>query len=316
MPKPTILAAPRLPEALVTRLNEHYTLLGPMQQSAPEALPAGAEAARALVTFGGLATKAALIDALPQLGLIACYGTGVEGVDHARAKARGIAVTNAADANAAAVAEFAMGLLIASTRSIGRGERHVRTGGWSGNAVGGFSFVRGLAGRRLGIYGLGAIGQRIATRAAAFEVEIGYHTRTRRPELPYAYHDSLLGLAEWADLLVVAVRASAETRHAVDAAVLRALGPQGHLVNISRGIAVDEAALCDALETGVIAGAALDVYEHEPHVPERLRVLENVVLTPHIAANAESAQAAQQDLLMGNLAAFFAGRPLLSQVSA
>lgn len=315
MIKPTILTAPRLPDGLAARLREHYTLLGPMERSAPEALPAGAEAARVLITFGGLATQAPLIDALPQLGLIACYGTGVEGVDHVHAKARGVAVTNAADANAAAVAEFAMGLLIASTRAIGRGDRLVRTGRWRGNAAESMAFVQGLAGRRLGIYGLGAIGQRIAALATAFRVEIGYHTRTRRPELPYLYHDSLLGLAEWCDLLVVAVRASAETRHAVDAEILKALGPEGHLVNISRGIAVDEAALCEALETGVIAGAALDVYEHEPHVPERLWALENVVLTPHIAANAESAQVAQQDLLLGNLAAFFAGRPLLSQVS-
>lgn len=314
MSKPAILMAPRMPAGLVTRLEEHYTLLGPMERSAPEALPAGAEAARALLTIGGLPTKAELIDALPNLGLIACYGTGVEGVDRAHAAARGIAVTNAADANATAVAEFAMGLIVASARSILRGDRYIRSGGWRGNAVERMAFVPGLAGRKLGIFGLGAIGQRLATRAAAFDMQIGYHNRSRRPELPHLYHDSLRALAEWSDVLVVAVRASAETRHAVDADVLKALGPEGHLVNISRGIAVDEAALCEALEQGVIAGAALDVYENEPNVPDRLKVLENVVLTPHIAANAWSAQLAQQELILGNLAAFFAGRPLLSPV--
>lgn len=314
MTRPTILMAPRLPDALVARLADHYTLLGPMERPTPDALPPGAEAARALLTLGGLQTSAELIDALPQLALICCYGTGVEGVDHAHAAARGVAVTNAADANANAVAEFAMGLLIATTRSITRGDRHVRSGGWRGNAVERMPLTAGIAGRKLGIYGLGAIGRRIATRSAAFDAEIGYHGRTEKPGLPYRYHDSLFGLAEWADILVVAVRASAETRHAVNADILKALGPQGHLVNVSRGVAVDETALCDALETGVIAGAGLDVYEREPHVPERLRVLDNVVLTPHMAANAQSAQRAQQDLMMANLAAFFAGRPLLSQV--
>lgn len=313
--KPTILMAPRLPQRLVERLSESFNLLGPMARSAPEALPEGAEEVQALLTIGTQKTDAALIDALPKLKLICCYGTGFEGVDRARAKARGIQLSNAADANAASVAEFAMGLLLASARQIGEGERFVRAGRWQGNSVQRMAFVPGLAGRRLGIYGLGAIGQRIATRAAAFEMQIGYHNRNPRGDVPYLYHDSLIGLADWADALIVAVRASAENRHAVNAEVLKALGPQGHLVNISRGIAVDEEALCQALETKAIAGAALDVYEHEPNVPDRLKVLENVVLTPHIAANAESAQHAQQDLLIANLEAFFAGKPLLSPVA-
>lgn len=313
--KPTILMAPRLPQRLVERLSETYTLLGPMARSAPDALPEGAEEAQALLTIGTQKTDAALIDALPKLRLICCYGTGFEGVDRARAKARGIALSNAADANAASVAEFAMGLLLASARQIGAGERFVRAGHWQGNAVQRMAFVPGLAGRKLGIYGLGAIGQRIATRAAAFEMQIGYHNRNPRSDVPYLYHDSLLELARWSDALIVAVRASVENRHAVNAEVMRALGPQGYLVNISRGIAIDEAALCEALETHVIAGAALDVYEHEPNVPDRLKALENVVLTPHIAANAETAQHAQQDLMIANLEAFFAGKPLLSPVA-
>jgi lactate dehydrogenase-like 2-hydroxyacid dehydrogenase len=313
--KPTILMAPRMPARLVERLQERYVLLGPMERSAPDALPEGAGAAQALLTMGSLTTGAALIDALPKLGLISCYGTGIEGVDRACAKARGIKLCNAADANATSVAEFAMGLLLASARQIGAAERFVRAGRWQGNSVERMPNVPGLAGRKLGIYGLGAIGARIARRAAAFDMTIGYHNRSQRPELPYLYHDSLLGLASWADVLIVAVRASIETRHAINAQVLRALGPEGHLINISRGIAVDEEALCEALETKLIAGAALDVYEHEPQVPDRLKLLENVVLTPHIAANAESAQLAQQDLLFGNLEAYFAGKPLLSPVA-
>lgn len=313
--KPTVLMAPRMPAALVARLEERFRLLGPMERSAPDALPDGAEQAEVLLTIGSQKTDAALIDALPKLRLIGCYGTGIEGVDRAAAKARGVQLTNAADANATSVAEFAMGLMLATARCIPRGDRFVRGGHWQGNAVERMPFVPGLAGRKLGIYGLGAIGSRIATRAAAFEMEIGYHNRSRRAGLPYRFFHGLTDLAAWADVLMVSVRASAENRHAVDAAVLKALGPEGHLVNISRGIAVDEEALCAALENGAIAGAGLDVFEHEPNVPERLRVLENAVLTPHIAAGSQAAQIAQQELLLGNLDAFFAGRPLLSPVS-
>ena len=312
--KPTILMVPRMPEELTVRLAEHFTLLGPMEHSTPEALPAGAEQAEALLTMGSLSTNATLIDALPQLRLICCYGTGIEGVDRTHAKLRGIALANAGEANAAGVAEFAMGLLLATARQIPQADRFVRAGRWQGNAVQRMPSVPGLAGRKLGIYGLGAIGSRIAKRAAAFEMEIGYHNRSPRPDVPYHYHDNLLGLAEWADVLVVSARASAENRHAVDAAVLRALGPRGHVINISRGIAVDEDALCAALENGVIAGAGLDVYENEPHVSDRLKALDNVVLTPHIAAASDSAQTAQQDVMLGNLKAFFAGEPLVSPV--
>ncbi|KPF67639.1 hydroxyacid dehydrogenase [Bosea sp. AAP35] len=312
--KPTILMAPKMPATLVARLCAAFDVIGPMERSTPDALPPGAEAARVLLTVGGWRTDAALIDALPGLGLIACYGTGIEGVDQAHAKARGILLSNAADANADAVAEFAIGLMIASVRQIGKGDRFIRGGRWQGNAIERMPIVPGLRGRRLGIYGLGAIGARIAAMAAVFGMEIGYHNRTPRPELPYLYQDSLLALAEWSDVLMVAVRASADNRHAVNAPVLRALGPRGHLVNISRGIAVDEEALCAALETGTIAGAGLDVFEHEPNVPDRLKAIDNVVLTPHIAAMADSAQAAQQDLLLRNLDAFFAGEPLPSGV--
>jgi lactate dehydrogenase-like 2-hydroxyacid dehydrogenase len=312
--KPTILMAPKMPATLVARLREDYELLGPMERPTPEALPPGAEATRVLLTVGGWRTDAALMKALPQLGLVACYGTGIEGVDQVHAKAQGVLLSNAADANAAAVAEFAMGLMIASVRQIGKGDRFIRSGRWLGNAIERMPIVPGLAGRKLGIYGLGAIGARIATMASAFGMEIGYHNRSQRPELPYLYQDSLLGLAQWSDVLMVAVRASAETRHAVNAQVLQALGPKGHLVNISRGIAVDEEALCDALEAGAIAGAGLDVFENEPNVPDRLKAIDNVVLTPHIAAMADSAQAAQQALLLRNLEAFFTGKPLPSGV--
>ena len=311
--KPPVLVAARFLPRLLGRLGELYALHG-LERPEPGAIPPEARDARALITIGGLRTDAALMDALPKLGLIACYGTGYEGVDRAAAKARGIVVTHAGEANATAVAEFAFGLVIASARGMVRGDRYVRAGRWRGDIIERTAITPELAGQRLGIYGLGSIGTRIATRAAAFEMEIGYHNRKPRQDVPYAYHATLLGLADWADVLMVAVRADASNYHAINKQVLAALGPRGHLVNISRGIAVDEAALCDALEAGTIAGAALDVFEHEPDIPKRLEGLDNVILTPHMAAISANAQRAQRDLMFANLEAFFAGRPVLTPV--
>ncbi|GGJ01879.1 2-hydroxyacid dehydrogenase [Neoroseomonas lacus] len=284
-----------------------YEVHGPLTPVTPEAVPESARGARALITLGGHRTDGAMMDALPELGLIACYGTGFEGVDLEAAAARGIMVTHAKDANATSVAEFAMGLVIAASRDMGKGERLVRAGDWASRRIDRMPLVPGLAGRRIGIYGLGAIGMKVATRAAAFEMEVGYHGRAAREGVGFAYHPTLLGLAAWCDVLVVAVRANAETRHAVGREVLAALGKDGVLVNVARGLVVDEAALIEALEGGVIAAAGLDVFEHEPEVPERLRALPNAVLTPHMAAFTLSAQRAQAQVMLDALAAFFAG---------
>jgi lactate dehydrogenase-like 2-hydroxyacid dehydrogenase len=267
-----------------------------------------------LITLGSLTTSAALMDSLPNLGLISCFGTGFEGVDLAAARARNIIVSHAGDTNSTAVAEFTMGLVIATARDLVRGDRYARANRWRGDIIERLPIVPGLAGQRLGIYGLGSIGSKLAQRAAAFEMEIGYHNRKPRPGVPYAYHPTLLELATWADILVVAVRADKSNTHAINREVLAALGPRGHLVNISRGIAVDTEALCDALEAGTISGAALDVYENEPSIPDRLKVLDNVVITPHMAAISANAQRAQRDIMFANLEAFFAGRPVLTPV--
>jgi lactate dehydrogenase-like 2-hydroxyacid dehydrogenase len=314
--KPAILTAMPLRAVFRERLAETYEVHGPLDRASLDAVPEGARGARALVTLGSVGASAALMAALPDLGLIACYGTGFEGVGRAEAAKRRILVTHAGDANATSVAEFAMGLAVAASRLILRGDRVVRSGGWADLGIGRMPLVPGLAGRRLGIYGLGAIGLRIARRAVAFEMEVAYHNRSPRSDASYPYFGSLIELAGWADVLVVAARANTENRGAVGAAVLDALGPDGTLVNIARGSLVDEGALCDALETGRIAGAGLDVYEREPHVSERLKAMQNVVLTPHMAALSGAAQAAQQQVLVDNLEAFFAGRPVRFHVPA
>ena len=314
--KPPVLFAMPISPRLRDRLADRYELFGPLDRAKPLPLPPGAEKARALVTLGGMRTDTALMDALPALGLISCYGTGFEGVDRAEAARRGIQLTHAGDSNATAVAEFAMGLVIAAGRNLVRGDRVVRAGQWASLSIDRVPITPGLAGQKLGIWGLGSIGEKVARRAAAFEMEIGYHNRNRREDVDYAYLGSLEALAAWSDVLVVGVRANAENRHAINARILDALGPQGVLVNVSRGVVVDETALCEALEQGRILGAGLDVYETEPHVSERLRKLENAVLTPHMAALSRSAQSAQQKVVIDNLDAFFAGRPLRSLMPA
>lgn len=305
--------------ALVARIAERFDVLGPLPPpfaASVLAMPADdAGRVRALVTIGGVDTSRAALAALPALGLVACVGSGYDGVDLAAARERGIVVAHSPAANASSVADIAVGLMIASVRRFTEAQAFLRSGEWGGNFARRLPMVRGLTGRRIGIYGLGEIGQRIARRAAALEMEVGYHNRNPRSDVPYAYFASLHALAEWADVLMVAVRAGAATRHAVDAGVLAALGSDGHVINIARGFVIDEAALVTALADGTIAGAGLDVYENEPHVPDALLALPNVVLLPHIGGGTHDAQAAMREMVCANLDAFFAGRPVPTPVS-
>lgn len=317
MTRPTVLLGAALPSAFVARLAERFEVLGPLPPPFTASVlalpPADAERVRALITMGVLDTSEAALAALPNLGLVACVGSGYEGVDVAAARKRGIAVTHSPAANASAVADLAIGLMIASVRKFGAAQAFLRAGEWAGNYARRLPIVRGLTGRRVGVFGLGEIGQRIAQRAAALEMEVGYHNRRPR-DVPYPYFRTLEALAEWADVLVIAVRASAATRHAVNAGVLRALGADGHVVNIARGFVIDEAALVAALADGTIAGAGLDVYEHEPAVPASLLALPNAVLLPHIGGGTAEAQAAMRDMVCANLDAFFAGQPAVTPV--
>ncbi|HEY0219388.1 MAG TPA: NAD(P)-dependent oxidoreductase, partial [Afipia sp.] len=217
---------------------------------------------------------------------------------------------NSPGANANAVAEIAMALMLASMRRMIVADRYVRSGGWAKAEPTVLSTMPpGIAGRKIGIYGLGEIGRKIAARCAAFDTEIGYFSR-RRYDVPYTYFDNLDALADWSDILFVAVRAGPDTVHKVDAALLKKLGPKGTIINISRGSVIDQKALVAALEAKIIAGAGLDVYEKEPHVPDALTHLENVVLSPHIGGQTSEGLASMQDHAIRNLDAFFAGKPL------
>ncbi len=316
---PSVLLGMRVASHFVQALSARGRVLGPPVGSLAEwvgGIPAADRATvRALVTMGTVGATDATMAALPALGLVSCLGSGYEGVDVAAARARRIVVTHSPAANASAVADLAVGLMIASIRRMFDANAFLRSGQWSGNAARRTKPVRGLTGRRVGIYGLGAIGERVARRAEAFEMEVAYHNRRRRTDVRYPYHASLLELAQWADVLVIAVRADDSNRHTVNAQVLAALGPSGHVVNIARGAVIDEAALIAALTDGVIEGAGLDVYEHEPEVPAALLALSNVALTPHIGGASLEAQAAMQALVLANLDLFLAGHPVRTPVA-
>jgi len=244
----------------------------------------------------------------PGLEFIAVFGAGYDRIDVAAAKARGIAIANTPDVTNTCVADMAMALLLAAARQVCIGDRHVRAGRWP---QGRLPLAPRFSGRRLGVYGLGGIGAAIARRAAGFDIEIGYHNRRQRSDVPYKYYGDLAALAAASDYLVVACPASAETRRSVDARVLAALGPGGIVVNIARGSIIDEDALVEALERKTIAGAGLDVFTHEPNVPARLFALDNVVLAPHVAGSTHETWDEATALLVRNLDHFFTtGRPL------
>jgi lactate dehydrogenase-like 2-hydroxyacid dehydrogenase len=311
---PTLLSAIKLSRSFTNALEAGYRILGPFDD-ALAALGETRNDIRALVTMGTIGASAELIDALPALGLVLCIGSGYERVDLAAARRRGVAVANGPGMNSACVADLAMGLVIAAVRQVVDGDRFARTGTWSGNISVRRSLTPGLGELKLGVLGLGDIGRRIAQRAQAFEMEVGYCNRHQRDDVPYPWFPDVYALADWCDVLVVALRAEAGNRHLVDASVLERLGPGGYLVNISRGFVVDETALTAALAAGKLAGAGLDVYEHEPAIPEALRALPNAVLTPHIGGGTHRAQRDMAALARRNLDAFFAGEPLITPVA-
>lgn len=252
-----------------------------------------------------------LLAQMPNLELIAHFGVGYETIDVEEAVRRGIVVTNAAGSNDEEVADTAMGLLLMAVRELGRAERHLREGRWS---QGSYPVTQlSLRDRSLGLLGIGNIGQAVARRAEAFGLTVAYHARNRR-DLAYRYYDTLLELARDVDILVVAAPGGPSTRHLVDAEVLHALGPRGVLVNVARGSLVDEQALIQALRTGTLAAAGLDVYQDEPHVPPELVELENTVLLPHVGSASLPTRQAMARRSAANLTSWFADRTVLTPV--
>lgn len=305
--KPEILQLRDLPPALEAELAQSYAVHRPEVADLASVGPR----IRAVVTDGHRGVPAALLAALPGLEMVASFGVGYDAIDIAACRARGIRVSNTPDVLSDSVAELALGLMLALCRRIVPADGFVRTGRW---LQGGFGLTGELAGARAGILGLGRIGKEIAARLSACKMQVSYHGRKEQPEQPYAYHADLEAMAGAVDWLVVAAPGSAATEGLVSRPVLTALGPAGVLVNISRGALVDEPALVELLATGGLGGAALDVFADEPRVPEALLALPNVVLSPHQGSATHQTRAAMGALVLANLAAHFAGRPLPTPV--
>ena len=274
-------------------------------------LQAEGETIKAIVTGGHIGVPHDLAAALPQLEIVAINGVGFDKVDLKQARERGFRVTNTPDVLTEDVADLAIGLSIMLLRQLVRADHYVRSGQWKQAEM---PLSNKASRRRYGIYGLGRIGQAIATRLEGFNAEISYCSRQPQPDVPYRYHSSPVSLAKDCDVLIVAAAATPETRHIINRDVLEALGPDGVLVNIARGSLVDEKALVEALVAGRLKGAALDVFENEPNVPEALLAMQNVVLAPHIGAATHETRGDMAVLVLANLDAHFAGRELPTPV--
>jgi lactate dehydrogenase-like 2-hydroxyacid dehydrogenase len=306
-----VLAVAKLPPFLLDPLRLRFAVHDRVHDSDPAAFDAVAPRIQAIAASGESKVGPALLDRLPALRIISVMGVGYDGIDVAAAKARNVVVTHTPGVLNDDVADLAIALMLGVGRGIGAADRYVRAGRWP---EGPRPLARKVSGARLGIVGMGRIGQAIALRAAAFGMTIAYTARSAKDDLPYRYHPTPQALAAESDFLVVITPGGAGTRKLIDASVLEALGAKGFLINVARGSVVDEAALIAALQNGTIAGAGLDVFENEPHVPEALRAMDNVLLAPHIGSATGETRLAMADLARANLEAFFAGKPLPTPV--
>ncbi len=310
MSQPHVLAVARLSPLLMPQLSSAFELhVLPDMDAA--ALLSVAPQVRGIAASGDSKVPAELIAQLPALEVISVMGVGYDGIDVAAAKARGVMVTHTPDVLNDDVADLALGLMLSASRQLPAADRFVRGGHW---LQGTMPLARKMSGARLGLVGMGRIGQAIAQRALGFNMKIAYTARSAKPALPYTFHATAEALAAQVDFLVVITPGGAGTRRLIDARVLQALGPNGFLVNVARGSVVDEEALIEALEKGTIAGAGLDVFEDEPRVPQRLLDLHKAVLTPHIGSATAATRQAMADLAFNNLSAHLSGRAVPTPV--
>ena len=311
--KPEILVLVPIYAPTLAALEREFSVHKLWTATEPDALVKQvAPRVRGVVTSGSSGIDKGLIEALPKLEIIGCFGTPRGTVDLALAKRRGVVVTNTPDSIVEDVADLAMGLIVALMRRIAEADHFVRAGKWEAGLL---EPGTGLGGKSCGIVGLGAIGMRIARRAEAFGMSVRYQGPRRKREVAYPYVPDLESLARASDCLVVACPATPETRNLVNARILDALGPGGFLVNIARGSIVDEQALIAALRERRIAGAALDVFRDEPRVPAELMAMRNVVMTPHIGSTTREVREGRGRKLFANLRAHFAGEPVLTPLA-
>lgn len=309
--KPTLLLLSPLPADLNEYLAARFNCYQQSQLDEQAAI-ALAPVVRGIIATGESVLTREEIARWPALEIIAVLGVGYDGIDLGAARDHGVRVTHTPGVSNEDIADLAMALLLCATRQLLPADRFVRQGRWT---AGRYPLTRRVSGGRLGIVGLGRIGRAVAARAEAFGMSIAYTGRTPKTDVPYRWYDDLQALASDVDFLVVCAKGGPETDGLVNAAVLNALGPSGVLVNIARGSLIDEHALVSALRDGRLLAAGLDVFRNEPNIPAALLELPNVVLTPHVASTTEATVRAMADLLFDNLAAHFAGQPVLTPVS-
>lgn len=315
--KPEVLVIKRmLPDETMTAMEEafdcHHLWRVPEEERQPFISEVGPRI-RGVATTGGDGISRELMERLPNLEMVAVYGVGVDAVDLEAAAEMDVRVSNTPDVLTDDVADLAVTLFLAASRELCLLDRHVRSGAWERGAE--LRLPRSVRGRSAGILGLGRIGRAVVERLSAFGLEVRYYQPRPKTDAPVPRAESLLELARESDVLVVCAPAKAETRAIVDAQVIEALGPQGILVNIARGSLVDEEALVAALSEGRLGWAALDVFAGEPHVPEDLRRLDNLILTPHIGSYTFETRQAMGRLVVDNLKAHFEGETLPTPVT-
>lgn len=296
-------------EVMEREFTVHYMPKDPAERAA--FLKPIADKVRFIQTTGSDGCKADLMAALPKLEIIACNGVGTDATDLKAAKERGIRVTNTPDVLNDCVADTAMGLMLTVSRNLAYGDRFVREGLW---LKGGPALTTRVTGKRLGIIGLGKIGKEIAKRALGFRMKIAYHGRNKQADVPYTFYPDLVEMAKNSDFIIVICPGGEATRHIVNDKVIRALGPKGMLINVSRGSTVDEAALIKALQEKALGAAALDVFAKEPTAAPELTQLSNVVLQPHVGSNTLETRTDMGNLVVENLLAHKSGKKLLTPV--
>jgi lactate dehydrogenase-like 2-hydroxyacid dehydrogenase len=311
MKQELLITGPMYPptlEELERTYNAHRLWTAPDKEALIASL---ADKVTAVASSNSGGINGATMAKLPKLKVIAHFGVGYDTVDVDAARQRGIPVTNTPDVLTEEVADLTLALLLATIRRVPQGDRYVREGKW---LKGPMPLTASFQGRTVGIIGAGRIGRAIGRRCEAFGVKLAYQGPNRKADIPWAYHKDPVELARACDVLVAACPGGEATRGLVSRQVIEALGPQGFFVNISRGSVVDEPALSEALQHNRIAGAGLDVFADEPRVPQAFLAMENVVLQPHVASATYPTRQAMGQLVIDNLAAFFAGRPLVTPI--
>ncbi|MBN9930366.1 2-hydroxyacid dehydrogenase [Pantoea agglomerans] len=310
--KTSVLLIAPVMDALYEKLIAAYQVCKLYEESDAESfLKEKGDQFRAIITRGDTGVKTEILEKLPSLGLIAVFGVGTDAIDLTYTRQHDIAVTITSGILTSDVADMAIGLMLSGARNLCQGDRFVRSRAWESEAP---PLGSQVSGKRLGIVGMGNIGQAIARRALAFDMHISYNSRSKKEALPYTWQANLLSLARESDFLVIAASGGAHTKNLINSDVIAAMPAHAWLVNIARGSMVDEPALIDAVQSNKIAGAALDVFASEPNVSEAWLALENVVLQPHVGSATHETRQKMCESVLASVDAFFTGKTLPSQV--